>query len=538
MSSSLFFPLLDAKVTSITPGDPLAKIFRGRPVKEDPDSQVLKQIAGWIADCNATHSCCPSKATLPRRLIDVGSSKFESLVRLVDLNEGIEGHYTALSYSRERGIRGDLARSTISPGRSSSIDVATLPKVYHDAMSVTRNLGIRYLWIDALCIPSDDLGEYVRESSKFAAVYTSAYLTIAATGARDDSEGLFFQRTSRSLVRLAHEGPQNTTGTLLMHLLPLNKEVHRAPYVEMKSEPLLNGVWAFQERVLAPRTIHFASDQIYFECMTHFVSEDGLLLNHRTHPTAKKLPPRGDRSRALSRWFQTLWDYGDCDPVKASDKLPAMGNIARAFQGILEDEYVAGLWKKSLIEGLCWQSLKCKPVNEYRAPSWSWASVDGTTGAGFHALRWEPLAIVQDMHVELEGSHPFGRIRAAWIRLEAPLAPLTLSEPKGPTGHIFLRTESSSDDGFYAGLDTINDVCDESREMLRDMNLFALLLAETRGLDGFPGGCGSGSCYHGIIVTPGDGPEESMKRIGFFVADPENFGPANIQSWKQVITLV
>ncbi|KAK1707868.1 hypothetical protein BDP67DRAFT_581527 [Colletotrichum lupini] len=45
------------------------------------------------------------------------------------------------------------------------IITATMPQTFQDAVTMTRKLGIRYLWIDALCIVQDDIADWSREAS-------------------------------------------------------------------------------------------------------------------------------------------------------------------------------------------------------------------------------------------------------------------------------------------------------------------------------------------------------------------------------------
>lgn len=58
-----------------------------------------------------------------------------------------------------------------------------LPSTFQDAITVTRRLGIAYIWIDSLCIVQDDAQDWEREAAKMALIFESAYLTIAATAA-------------------------------------------------------------------------------------------------------------------------------------------------------------------------------------------------------------------------------------------------------------------------------------------------------------------------------------------------------------------
>jgi hypothetical protein len=66
-----------------------------------------------------------------------------------------------------------------------------LPQTLQDAITLTRQLGIQYIWIDALCIVQDDHAEWEVESSKMRDIYSGSSLTIAASDAADASEGCF-----------------------------------------------------------------------------------------------------------------------------------------------------------------------------------------------------------------------------------------------------------------------------------------------------------------------------------------------------------
>jgi hypothetical protein len=68
-----------------------------------------------------------------------------------------------------------------------------VPKTFQDAIIVTHELGVPYLWIDSLCIIQDDISDWDREASQTARVYTNAYINIAALNSDDDAKG--FLRT-------------------------------------------------------------------------------------------------------------------------------------------------------------------------------------------------------------------------------------------------------------------------------------------------------------------------------------------------------
>jgi hypothetical protein len=76
-------------------------------------------------------------------------------------------------------------------------------KYFRDAIAITRKLGIRYLWIDSLCIIQDDREDQELEAIKMGSVYGNAYLVLAATAAADGDVGCIFPRPISQEVRAA-----------------------------------------------------------------------------------------------------------------------------------------------------------------------------------------------------------------------------------------------------------------------------------------------------------------------------------------------
>jgi hypothetical protein len=475
-------------------------------------------------------------------------------VKLVNLGNESHQRYAVLSYASDFGITPYLETDMLLDG--DEIQVANLPQTFQDAILMTRILNVRYLWIDSLCIPGS-LTEWQRSSLEAGSVYTNAYVTISATGATNALEGLFSPRTERKFAQIPYKAEDGAAGAVLVSSLPIAKEVIRSRYMEMEDEPITSGVWSFQERVLSPRVVHFASDQVYVECMRQFVSEDGILERQRYHTTAETLPAGTSHyfSRTLdrspkSRWFDILWDYARREPAIPTVKLTALSNVARAFQRMLEGgrgEYIAGYWKDSLMESLCWQSMRCKPAGDTNAPSWSWMSVDGIPGLGFASGSHHNLATVVATHVSLQdAANPFGRVTAASIELEAPpLIPLQLMEEnefeagENIFGQVYLRSESGTKEGIYAGLDTMDRRLAISANTLRELSLFALVLIETHEEGMCLGGChNSESILHGLIVTPAMAVgENKMRRLGFFLAEREELGPSSLFNKREITVL-
>lgn len=84
---------------------------------------------------------------------------------------------------------------------------------------------------------------------------------------------------------------------------------------------------------------------------------------------------------AYRYWNDIVEEYSKKNLTKETDRLIALYGIAQSIkQEHTHDEYVAGMWKNHLLNQLLWMTytnLKKGRPSEYRAPSWSWASVIG-----------------------------------------------------------------------------------------------------------------------------------------------------------------
>ncbi|ORY18945.1 heterokaryon incompatibility protein-domain-containing protein [Clohesyomyces aquaticus] len=70
-----------------------------------------------------------------------------------------------------------------------NVSFFSLPKTFQDAVVVTRRLGVRFLWIDVLCIIQDSEEDKDREIARMAAVYDGSFLTLAAVASVDPHGG-------------------------------------------------------------------------------------------------------------------------------------------------------------------------------------------------------------------------------------------------------------------------------------------------------------------------------------------------------------
>jgi hypothetical protein len=122
-------------------------------------------------------------------------------------------------------------------------------------------------------------------------------------------------------------------------------------------------------------------------------------------------------------WYSIISDYSKCRLTFAEDKLPALSGIASRCQQITQDEYLAGHWRINLVQSLFWKvGAQASRVKTYRAPTWSWASIDGPiiTPQLFPTDDNDQEDIrILDARVAIDGKNPFGRIRFGQLTVQA-----------------------------------------------------------------------------------------------------------------------
>lgn len=190
---------------------------------------------------------------MPTRVIDVG----KDMLRLVETGEDVRGEYVALSHcwgNLEKQERFCTYTNNIKRLKA-GFSYRSLPKTFRDAITVTRALGIPYLWIDSLCIIQEDEKDWEEEAGKMEEIFSSSYCTIAADSAASSLAGFLNERLPRVCVSI--ETPRG----------PL----YLAEAIDSFDADVENGIlnsrgWVLQERVLSRRTIHFTSTQVYWEC--------------------------------------------------------------------------------------------------------------------------------------------------------------------------------------------------------------------------------------------------------------------------------
>ena len=130
----------------------------------------------------------------------------------------------------------------------------TLPQTIEDALKVTKELDLRYIWIDRYCINQDDDAEKQIQIQQMDLIYQNAFITIVAAAGTDPHFGLPGIGTSRDLQKKAW-----IKGTCLVSIFPDLKET-------IKTSKWIQRAWTYQESFFSTRRLVFTTKQVYYEC--------------------------------------------------------------------------------------------------------------------------------------------------------------------------------------------------------------------------------------------------------------------------------
>ncbi|KAJ9633912.1 hypothetical protein H2199_009203 [Coniosporium tulheliwenetii] len=344
----------------------------------------------WLHQCTSTHDACKRAVApaLPTRVLDVGPDDGSAEPYLF-ISNGATADYVALSHCWGGDIPAKTTSQTFS-ARCRSTPLALLPKTFQHAVIATRCLGFRYLWIDSMCIIQDSAADWEVESLRMQDVYENAVLTMSALDSTSSRGGMFYPR-NQGLIEIGPLQHQVTPdSTLTYYIRPTLPKFKDAMY----EGPLNKRAWILQERVLPRAILYFSRTQLYWECRSRYYAEDGD--SQPVHPLLKHIDENSEvyfgeqlKSDMYLLWYHLIQEYTGRAITFNKDKLIALAGVASKFEEIYKNQYVAGLWRDDIERGIVWyantrDSWAARTLDgalvrleEPKAPSWSWASVNG-----------------------------------------------------------------------------------------------------------------------------------------------------------------
>ena len=267
-------------------------------IASDPQTSGLFNLAReWLQRCLSSHPKCGNRMRkkLPTRVIDVGSADGSRKPRIA-IGGRKRDQYVTLSHRWSQASREVATTRANIAERLQAIPLALFPRTFRDAVSITRRLGYRYLWIDSLCIIQDDKSDWEKECQKMCTVFENSSFTISALRAHDSPvfENTAFQVSS---VRVGNGSDgllnkRDMNKLITIHLAAGGVIAIRPTppdFIEATgNSPMNNRGWILQERLLSRALLHFGHRQMYWECCSHTASvswegPDPLYLSQR-HP--------------------------------------------------------------------------------------------------------------------------------------------------------------------------------------------------------------------------------------------------------------
>ena len=399
----------------------------GRDISSPAWSEERVRIArNMIRDCITTHTECSYRpGPLPTRVIRVGSEDRQP--RLYASN-GEHAPYIALSHCWGNGTPLTTTTDTLAQ-RLERIPLNSLPKTFRDAIEITRTLGIDYLWVDSLCILQDSAEDWRKEAAKMKDVYANCHVMIAADDSPDSEGGCL---PSTPAVSQAHAvqsmGPWASKVTAFIRLTNLRDSSHMEVCHRFGDARTLSNVsnrgvlnrrgWCLQERVLAPRILHFGQSEFGWECPTtvacecqgvtarldresNFKARLADLILREAQPINMNRPDTPDVPD-IFHWMNIVGEFTRRQLTHTSDMLDALSGLATSIAAATGSSCICGLWDREFAEFLMWYvDFEMEPIHgitsaRFKAlksaqgdsllggskrlqassiPSWTWASV-------------------------------------------------------------------------------------------------------------------------------------------------------------------
>lgn len=356
----------------------------------------------WLDECLDGHELCP-KNTQPSSYPDLLLELDGSTVRVISpVERKISGPYVALSYCC-RDPNSDFLRLSASNKEAfeKGISCSELPTAFREAVDLVQGMSIQYLWIDALCkIPQfQSHEEHSSGWAELEVIYANSIFNLALATVENPTEsclggcpshvGLPFQVETSGLIG-------DDVRTVVPYRYYPNSLYH---------QPLGNRAESMQERFWSPRVLSIGLGELFWDCTQLQNASESLpqgpaAMARWTKLRQTVIPRTSDRMKLEEFWWLMVEEYSDCELAHPeTHKLAGLSYIANQLAIALDDVYIAGHFWRTLSYSLNWRvDPQLAPVRErsrkpqrianmvndkvderkLEAPSWSWASMDGT----------------------------------------------------------------------------------------------------------------------------------------------------------------
>ncbi|TVY25481.1 hypothetical protein LHYA1_G005729 [Lachnellula hyalina] len=437
------------------PDDLSSSYLRLRSLAYRSSENWQSSASSWINDCLAGHEACAPQSLAtrrpPTRVIDVGPTD-GSTDPLLHISGNDVQEWVTLSHCWGQSQPIKTTLQSISDHQH-SLPMSNLPKLFYDAVVITRAMHYRYLWIDSLCIIQDSKEDWMREISTMGDIYKNCVFTISAENCADSGVNILGNHVSLE-TEYVQQGCRSSRDGFQSVMYTFDRE--RWQRGGLDHSFLKSRAWALQEDVLSPRTLRWTPLQLVWSCRCTTRSEDNFTEDWpRTvsgfHHPAKVIclsPERLEVVRQddlkihdgapecdpLQIWYRVVIDLCSRDITFEEDCLPAISGLAKEVKRHTGYEYRAGIWTQDFHNGLLWsvQDGGLYP-STYVAPSWSWAAIKcgnqvrpacvaptSPVFTGLDESSLTPIAKILQINLVYLGEDEFGPIKSGELRINAP----------------------------------------------------------------------------------------------------------------------
>ncbi|KAK3339931.1 HET-domain-containing protein [Lasiosphaeria hispida] len=426
------------------PDDPSAKEVLARErIRRMKSTETCRLAIDYVSNCHKHHSGCPKPShdrVLPTRVIDCTNPEDP---RLCITGGAVRGSYVALSYVWGEDQPNKTTARNIGT-YTQGIDLGLLPQTIRDAVWVTHACNETYLWVDALCIIQDSREDKHREIAKIPQSFADASFTIIAARSPRASDG-FLHDCQPPSVPVRHlpfpckgDDDPGRFGTFYVEQDVLGKHDDDLDL----NEPVHKRAWCLEERLLSPRALVYTSSTLGFHCQliranignavraTHDLADHRLAIEWMPGLGDGYFDPKADSAfdynRSTTLWDNIIHNYTGRAVTQVEDKLIALAGVASRFAARWKKgDYLSGLWLDNLQHDILWHiavgAQQPRP-EAYRAPSWSWASTEGSVVAAKLHPHETPLYELTGYEVtRVSPTLSFGGVTAGHLAMRAPL---------------------------------------------------------------------------------------------------------------------
>lgn len=301
--------------------------------------------------------------------------------------------YVALSYCWGSSKTTLLKQENVERlTHTQSLRFDILPDTIADAIEVTRNAGIRYLWVDALCIIQDDPLSLQSQLPQMAQIYTQAIFTIVAAASDNADHGLAGIRSGSRNV----EKNVITLSDISLILAP-EKFLNRQREMELADCRWRSRAWTLQEELFSRRRLYFNANRVLWQCPSSMFQEDTVKEVHAAFVSDDEKSDFNFEVPWLTKdaeeldfmWYeQFVSEYSTRHLSFTSDTLNALAGLSEEIRRIGGISFHWGHPEKWFVRSLLWQTnFECtrnagaqrtttKTGQEILTPfpSWSWSA--------------------------------------------------------------------------------------------------------------------------------------------------------------------